>query len=198
MGSLGSWFPVYDGNPFTYIGAYNSTLYNNGALMPLGTIACVPLPASALGTATGKGSYLVMKYVQYKAASAPSPVTGPAPVYYIDETLTAVSGAAADAGIGINGAGFLLPNTTSISGLTDAMLENNFVWIGLAGVIPKAVVPALTAVSDLLVASGTSSFLLARSAASASSGGVSARPMAYAMAGVSGGLADVMAVITPF
>lgn len=197
MGSLGSWFPVYDGNPYTYIGAYNSTLYNNGALMPLGTVACVSLPASALGTAKGKGSYLIMKYVQYKAASAPSPVAGPAPVYYIDETLTAVSGAAADAS-GLNGAGFLLPNTTSISGLTDAMLENNFVWIGLAGVIPGCAAPASTAVGDLLVASGTSSFLLARSAFSASANGVSARPMGYAMSAVSGGLSDVMAAMVAF
>lgn len=198
MGAFG-WFPVYDGNPYTYIGAYNAAQYNNGAIHPLGLVAQVPLNPAALASAKGKGSWLTIKYVRYNSTANPAVVAGPAPVYWTDETFTTVSGAASE-GFGGAGsvAGVLLANSTSISGFTNTQLNGNYVWIGLTGFIPACVAPASTAAGDLIVASGSGSFTFVRIAQSTSANGVSAPTVGRAASAIASSAFDLIASIPAF
>jgi len=127
----------------------------NGALNPLGSIWTIPSPSQggiALASSIGYGSYLTVKYVRYNSTSNPAMVAGPGVVYYTDETLTTVSGAFAESYSASNptyAAGFLLPNTGSVagvglgSGVSAALLNGNYVFIALAGFVPKAYVASL-------------------------------------------------------
>lgn len=149
---------------------YNAALPNNGARNPLGALTFVNSPSQngvALATSNGYGSGLWMKYVLYKSTGNPAVKTGPAVVYWTDETFTTVSGAFADGVVASNSAsvaGWLLPNSGTVSGygagttLFTATLLNNggngsYVWIGLQGFIPKAFSGSATA-GQALWASG--------------------------------------------
>jgi len=75
---------------------YNSALYNNGALNPLGSVYMLPTPSqtaasTVLGSSAGYGSVLIVKYVLVKSTSNPATVAGPGLVYYTDESFTTVS-----------------------------------------------------------------------------------------------------------
>ena len=55
-------------------------------------------------------------------------------------------------GLGLNFiAGYLLPNTTAISGLTAANLNTSYVWIQIGGFLGTAIVAAATAVGDAVI-----------------------------------------------
>lgn len=184
-------FPLYDGNPYTYIGAYDATKYNNNALFPLGSVAQVPINPANLLTAKGYGSILTIKYVRYNSTANPAVVGGPAPVYWTDETFTTVTGTTTEASGTVGWtAGLLLPNTVSISGFTNTQLNGNYVWIALAGFVPACVSPAAVAAGDLLVGAA-GSFTLTRIAVSASANGVSANLVGHAMSAVASNLCDI-------
>jgi hypothetical protein len=140
---------------------FNSALQNNGARNPLGSLYFRPSPSQggsltpnggALGTSSGYGSGLWMKYVKYLSTSNPAVKAGPAPVYWADETFTTVTGTFAEGVVASNAtsiAGWLLPNSGSVAGIgagstlfTATLLNNgglgSFVWIGLQGFIPSA------------------------------------------------------------
>jgi hypothetical protein len=147
---------------------YNTTLPNNGARNPLGSLAFIPAPSEGgqgygsgspaiLPTGVGYGAGLWCKYVLYKSTANPALVANPAPVYYVDETFTVVSGAPAEAFSASNptyGAGFLLPNTGAIAGIgvgsaISATILNNgglgsYVWMAVCGFVPSAAVGAVT------------------------------------------------------
>ena len=139
----------------------NTLLANNGARNPLGSVYFRPSPSQGggltpgggtLSSATGYASGLWMKYVKYLSTSNPTVKTGPAPVYWTDETFTTVSGTFAEGVVASNAssvAGWLLPNSGTVAGIgagatlfTATLLNNatlgSFVWIGLKGFIPSA------------------------------------------------------------
>ena len=148
------------------------------------------------------GAPAVYKYVLYKSTTNPALVAGPAVVYYTDETRTVVSGAQADGFNNIAGtdaAGLLMVNTTDLSALTAAILNNSGlgsgVWICLAGIVKNAAVPASTAKGDQLFGgAAASSFLLQRVAANAATA-LATPTVAWSYGAVSGGLADVNVVL---
>lgn len=139
---------------------YNASLPNNGALNIPGGVYAIPTPSSSgstLASAKGYGSYTIVKYCLYLAASNPAMVTGPAPVYYTSETFTQVSGMDADAIAGATTApsmvaGWLPLNTGSVAGVgigsavSATILNNNnlgsWVFIILSGFIPSAYLAA--------------------------------------------------------
>jgi hypothetical protein len=144
---------------------FNAALQNNGALNPLGALYFVPSPSEGgalnagggfLPSKTGFASGLWVKYCLYKSTANPAAVTGPAPVYFTDETFTTVSGQFSEgvqASKSISAAGWLLPNAGTVSGvgagatLFTATLLNNgglgsYVWVGIQGFIPSAYLAA--------------------------------------------------------
>lgn len=112
-----------------------------------------PVFSTTAGSSTaGYGAPGIYKYVYFYDASA---LTGtvqaaPAPVYYIDESFTTVTGNAADAYFTTGGAmvaGYLMPNATSLgTSLTGAQwyaqLSASYCWIQVGGFLPSALVPS--------------------------------------------------------
>jgi hypothetical protein len=134
-------------------GSFLTTL-DPGTANPRNTVGCLYSPppistAIATGTSATKGysAQPVYKYVLYLSTTNPAPVAAPAPVYYTDESFSTVSGNAAEAFFTTAGAciaGYLGPNTTSISGLTAAQLNNSFAFIQVAGLLVGAYAPTTT------------------------------------------------------
>ena len=129
------------------------TVLDNVAKNPIGCIYSPPVNMGAPLTTKGLGAQPVFKYVYYNSTSNPMPVAAPAPVYYTDETFTTVSGNAAEAysaGTGITGvaiAGYWMPNTTSITGLsnvtsaTTQQVNQSYGFIQIAGFLAGAWAP---------------------------------------------------------
>src|SRR5271154_5072487 len=124
MALYGAFQKITTGNVRTTVDS--STVPVNGfPRQPLGTIYSPPI-APGITTQNGQGAPPVYKYVQYKSTTNPAVVAAPAPVYYVDETFTIVSGNAAEAlatTLGNCHAGYLMPNSTDYSGLTAAILN---------------------------------------------------------------------------
>jgi hypothetical protein len=123
----------------------------------LGAIYSPPPASSAVFSTTaaastaGYGAQPVYKYVYFYDASA---LTGtmqatPAPVYYIDESFTTITGNAADAyftTLGACIAGYLLPNTTALGTSNTgaqwyAQLSQSYVHIQVGGFLAGAYAP---------------------------------------------------------
>jgi hypothetical protein len=140
---------------------YNAAQQNNGAPAPPGSIYFIPAAAqntNTLASAVGYASGLWVKLVLYKSTANPAVKTGPAPVYYVDETFTTVSGKFTEGIISTTGssmafAGWLLPNAGTVAGIgagstlfTATTLNNgglgSWVYIGLQGFIPSAYLAA--------------------------------------------------------
>jgi hypothetical protein len=123
----------------------DSTAKNNlGALYSPPPIAGVTVGAAG----AGYGAQPVYKYVYYNSAINPAPVVAPAPVYWLDETFTSVTGAAEEAyapitsANGAAAAGYLGPNTVGYSGLTAALLNQSYCWIQVGGFLGGAFEPS--------------------------------------------------------
>jgi hypothetical protein len=176
---LGTEFPYVSSNIKVGMGVFgtcdpfNSALPNNGALNPPGSLWFMQAPAQA-GTAlgivsgaassAGYGSGLWVKYVLYRSTGNPAMVTGPAPVYWADESFTTVTGKYTEglptASNSVSAAGWLLPNTGTVAGvglgttLMSATILNNgghlsstyvggsWVFIGIQGWIPSCYLAA--------------------------------------------------------
>src|SRR3984957_20769281 len=120
-------FPVIGPNPlgnvYGVVDPYNTSLPNNGALKPLGSLWTIPSPSQGgntlLATSTGYGSYLTVKYVRYNSTANAAVNAGPAVVYYTDETFTTVTSTYSEGNIAGTGsacsvAGVLLPNKGTV------------------------------------------------------------------------------------
>ncbi len=142
-------------NVFGVVDTYSTTAsYNgqlNGALNPLGSIWTIPSPSQGgnltLSTAAGYGSWLTVKYVRYNSTANPAVQTGPAPVYWTDETFTTVSGVYSEAVTTGSSAiaGFMLANSGTVTGVglgtsafTNTILNGNYVFIAVEGFVPSA------------------------------------------------------------
>lgn len=125
------------------------TTLDTVARNPIGSIYSPPVNQNLPLSTKGLGAQPVYKYILYKSTTNPAPVAAPAPVYYTDESFTTVSGNAAEAFFTTNGAciaGYLLPNTTAISGLTAGTagtptLNNSYCFIQIAGLLVGAYAP---------------------------------------------------------
>lgn len=187
---------------------YSTTAVNNGALNPPGSVSYIPSPSqsgSALASSNGYGSGLWVKYVRYNSTANPAVVVGPAPVYWTDETYTTVTGVFSEGMVAGTGsansiAGWLLPNSGTAAGtgvgtaFSAAVLNGNWVFIGLCGFIPGAISVASTAVGDALIgASGN--FTVARVAAGTAPTNIVA---GWARTAIASSVSDVMAVLPIF
>ena len=131
------------GNALTYLfnpSLSNVPLYANlGENQVLGQRYFATVNATAVNPSGAPAIYMLVKY---SSTAQPSPSAAPAPVYWTDETFTTVSGVSTESLGGLNlVAGYLLPNTASISGLTAAMLQGAYVLIQVGGLLQGAVAP---------------------------------------------------------
>jgi hypothetical protein len=149
--SIGMPYPRV-GNPYTQL--------DPSAKNPLGAITAIPWGSAPAGgsqifsttpgqSTPGYGAPPVLKYVYYNSTLNPAPVTAPAPVYWLDESFTQITGAAEEAYNPVVGsangaaiAGYLLPNTVSYSGLTASILNQSYCWIQVGGFLPGAFEPS--------------------------------------------------------
>lgn len=205
--SAGLDYPVVStGNIFTAIDTYyaspsttgqtippSQTALPNGAYNLPGQAYLTPVVPGLLSGVNGQGAPPVVRYVRYISTANPALVAFPAPVYWTDETFTNVSGVFSEGNPAATGnlnsfAGYLLPNTASVSGLTAAALNGNWVFICTSGFIKGAYVPASTAIGDALVGV-TGNFTLARVASGTAP---TSKRIAQALTAISGGVADVL------
>lgn len=144
--------------------------------------------------ANPSGAPAIYMLVEYKSTGKPSPVAGPAPVYWADDTYTIVTGVESEALLGLNGAaGYLMPNTTDISSLTDAMLEGAYCLIQVAGYLQAAYGPTSgTAGVGNWIVPLAGNFTSQSIVASATANGVAARPFGVQATAISSGLCDVL------
>jgi hypothetical protein len=208
--SVGIDFPVITSNLKSGYGVYgtadpyNSALPNNGAQNVVGGVYFIPTPSSSgsiLPTVTGFASGLWVKYVRYLSTANPAMVTGPAPVYYTDETFTTVSGVFSEGQTAseVSIAGWLLPNTGSVTGIgvgtavSATILNNNslgsYVFIGLTGFIPSAKLIAGAKGNPVCGASGNFT--------TAVTTGV-LRTCVYVVGTVTSTIGDIVSVVQPF
>lgn len=155
-------FPDFSGgNPYvgqtaySSIDTFNTALENNGALQPLGTIYQAPLNPDSIVTA-GIGANVYLKYVRYNPTVTQVLKNGPMLMYWKDNTFTTVTGLASEAYEGINNiAGWMLYNTTAVTGATAAQVNGNFIWLFVGGFLPGAWVTAATAGDSIYGAAST-------------------------------------------
>lgn len=154
----------------------------------------IGIAAGSVTASNPSGSPAIFMLVKYESTGKPAPVAAPAPVYWVDNTFTTVTGVESEALLGLSGAaGYLMPNTTDISGLTDAMLEGALCLIQIGGYLSGAFGPVggTPGVGNLIVPA-TGNFQSSVVAVSASTGGVSARTFGVQMTALSGVLCDVL------
>jgi len=152
---------AYLGTPFPRISSSNiQTTLDSTARNTPGSIFTNPPSASSLFSTTagsgtpGYGAQGVYKYVYFYDAAA---LTGtlqaaPAPVYYIDESFTTVTGNAANAYFTTGGAcvaGYLMPNTTALgtsytAAQWYAQLSGSYAFIQISGFLKGALAPTTT------------------------------------------------------
>ena len=182
---------------------FDSTKQNNGALNPIGGLFYLqPGEGGIQSSGNGRGSGLWVKYVLYKSTDATAVKTGPALVYWTDESYTQVTDIQSEAlYAGANCvAGWLLPNTTALgtTAFTIAILRNagngSYVFIGLQGFIAGAFSVASTATGDALIGSATA-WTPARVAAGTAP---TNKVAAWALTAVASSLSDVEAVLPLF
>ena len=140
------------------------------------------------------GAPAIFMLVKYQSTGKPAPVAGPAPVYWVDETYTTVTGVTSEALCTLNGAaGYLMPNTTDIPGLTDAMLEGSLCLIQIGGQLSGAYGPTggTAGVGNLIVpiaGNWTSQGVVQ----SATAGGVACRSLGVQTTALASGLCNVL------
>ena len=206
-------FPVVSSNLGSGLGVYGtcdpySTSYvNSGALNPPGSLWTIPAPSqsgSAVGPTiagantnivAGYGCYLTVKYVRYNSTANPAVATGPAVVYWTDETFTTVSGVYSEAVTTGSSAvaGILLPNKSTTAGLglgstafTATILNGNWVFIAVVGFVPSVYLAAgaigqpITGAAGNWVVAVTTGVL---------------RPLGYICGAVSSNLGDVLVTV---
>jgi len=190
--------PVIGGNALNNVFGVVDTVAQN----PVGSLWTIPALSVAGGlslvSTTGYGSFLTVKYLQYKGTANTSTVqNGPAPVYYTDETFSTISGhyadsVALDAGI----AGWMLPNSGSTSGVglgsafTSAVLLNGglgtYVFVAVEGFVPKARLAAGAQGNAVTGASGDWTVAITTTVL---------RPCGYIWGSVTSNIGDIIATV---
>jgi len=160
--NLSSGYGLYGtADPYTTSGPYAS---NAGARNPLGAVYWQPAQSVSGGgvggylSGAGYGAGLIVKYVKYLDSAKPAMKSGPAPVYWADNTFTVVQGTFATALVNsksVSVAGWLLPNTGTVANVgvgtavSATILDNaglgSYVFIALAGFVSSAYVGTQTA-----------------------------------------------------
>lgn len=218
---LTSEYPVVSSNLKATYGIYgtadpfDSTKQNNGARNPLGSLAFFPAAAGngnyypsttipLLPGTNGFGSGLLCRYVLYKSTANPAMKTGPAIVYYTDETLTTVSGAFAEGIIASNAtsaAGWIAVNTgtgaVGVGASVSATILNNggngsYIWMVIDGFLPQAFVGSATQNNVLF---GSGDFTVSGTGDGSS---LVHKPVGYVLGAAASNLADVISNMTGF
>lgn len=144
---------------------------------------------SKASKANPSGAPAIYILVQYKSTAQPTPAAAPAPVYWTDETFTQVTGVSTESVAGLNGlAGYLLPNSTDITGLTAAQLQLGQCLIQVGGQITAAVSPAAIVAGDWIIGAA-GNFTPARVASGTAPG---VRTAGVALSAVAAGLCDIL------
>lgn len=137
---------VTTGNFRTTMDVFNASAPNNGAVNSLGAA----LFDNASTAANPNGAPTKYRYVRYQSTANPAVQAAPAAVWWKDATYTVVTGVSAEAWGGASSfAGLLMPNSTDKAGLTAAILNGNFVWIAVAGIVTGVVFAAGAAGAQL-------------------------------------------------
>lgn len=201
--SAGLDYPVVStGNVFTAIDTYTATstvnqtippsqtALPNGAYNYPGQAYLLPISTFGLQNQNGQGAPLVVRYVRYNSTANPALLAVPAPVYWKDETFTVVTGVFSEgqtAGAA-SLAGWLLPNTASVSGLTAAILNGNWCFIAVSGFLAGAASVAGAASGATII--GASGNFTAASVAQGSA--ITAAPFARQLTALTGTNADLL------
>lgn len=173
-----------------------------GLACPLGTVFDDQGgPDSVSGTLTQLPLWVGAryKYVLYKSTTNPALVAQPGLVYYTDETQTVVSGAIADGATATASslAGVMMINTTDLSTITAAILNNSGngsgIWICIGGFVKGCTSITSTALGDALVGSSTA-FTPARVAAGTAP---TFTKTLTALTAIASGVSDVLVNICP-
>jgi hypothetical protein len=134
--------------PYVRISSGNvKTTLDATAKNVVGSIYSPPANLNLPLSTVGLGAQPVYKYVYYNSTTNPTPVAASAPVYYTDESFTTVSGNAAEAFFTTDGAciaGYLQPNTTSLSTFTAAQLNQSYCFIQIGGLATGVYAPTTT------------------------------------------------------
>ncbi len=137
------------------------------------------------------GAPAIFMLVQYKSTANPAPVAAPAPVYWTDNTFTVVSGVESEGIVTPQGiAGYLMPNTTDISGLTATQLNGSLCLIQVAGYLKGAYGPTAGSPGAGVWIVGTSGNWASTTSASGTAPGY--RSLGVQLTAVSGGVCDVL------
>lgn len=137
----------------------------NGLACPLGSVYMdIGGADSVSGTTTQLpvGQVAIYKYVLYKSATNPAMTTCPGVVYYTDGTGLIVSGTPTDGIMGAttdgaagDGAGYMMLNTTDLTTITAAILNNggngSGVWICVGGFVGAGDVASTHVAGDWVV-----------------------------------------------
>lgn len=175
----------------------------NGLAAPLGTTFLDQGgPDSVSGTLTQLplNQVALYKYVLFKSTANPALLASPGLVYYADAAATIVTGVASEGftTTGNSMAGYLMINSTDLSTITAALLNNGAngsgVWICIGGYVKAATAITSTAVGDSLVGGGGTAFTPARVASGAAP---TFAKFATALTNLSGAVADVNVNIVP-
>jgi hypothetical protein len=214
--SIGMNYPIITSNLTSQLGVFgtadpwvanSSTPYPNGAYNPPGSLYEIPAPAqggnTTLATTGGYGATTIVRYCLYKSSTNPAVVTGPAPVWYVDETFTTVSGAYADAYAADSCycAGWMLPNSGTVTGVglgttafTATILNNggngSYVFVAVQGFVPSAKIAAGSQGNFLYGATGNFTC-----AAIADGSSITAKGIGYVYSAVTSNIGDVLATV---
>jgi hypothetical protein len=152
------------------------------------------VPSQTVTAVNPSGAPAIYMLVRYSSIAQPAPVDGPAPVYWVDEGFTTVSGVQSENnGLGLSAAaGYLMPNTTSLPNLTAAMLQGSLCLIQVAGYLHNAYGPTTGGGAGNLIAPAAGNWVSTGVAVSATANGISARPFGWQITAISGGLCDVL------
>lgn len=129
------------------------------------------------------------RYVKYQSIANPAVVAAPAIVYWVDEFSTTVTAVLAESQTGeVNSvAGLLMVNSGDLPSLTAALLNGNYVWICVGGLVVAANTVAATAKGDSLLGAATN-WVPARLASGTAP---TSRPLGIAQTAIASGLADI-------
>lgn len=165
----------------TYVASGTPTPYlPNGAKAQLGAAYYDNTPS----TTYPNGMPAKYRYVRYNSTANAAVIAYPGPVFWTDKARTTVSSTMSE---GLTGtqqdiAGWMMINSTDVSTLTAAILNGNFVWICVAGLVTVAASAASMAAGDWLIGDGSTAWLPVRVAGGTQSG---YKYAAYALEAVS-------------
>ncbi len=138
----------------TYVASGTPTPYlPNGAKAQLGAAYYDNTPS----TTYPNGLPAKYRYVRYNSTANAAVSAYPAPVFWSDKAHTTVTSTMSESLTGTQQdiAGWLMINSTDLTTLTATILNGNFVWVCVAGLVTTAASAGSTAAGDWLIGSAT-------------------------------------------